>query len=193
MRRITIILLLLVTFLSGCKNDKDPAPEYDQIDIVTGIYLRNELAQLWNSHGNPNSNILVNNIAKDDNEGQGLVVEGINRIVMYPNPCSSIIYIHSPIELSKVWIIPAKPISAFQSVNFENKFNESSYDENKIDQVATKNIKVEANEFVVNISDLEQGFYRIFVKDKNGGLKWDNIFVDRGIENWESYLENIWN
>ena len=154
-------LLILISILAlSCTNNKINSPtENTSLNLVTGINLRqtsdsNEIPQKL---GNPN--ILVKNL-----------------FFVYPNPSNDFVQITANQNISSIWIVAATPEKIYQDVNFSNILNSDLFSEQTI--VSNSKISVtgpSATSFRINIENLVNGYYKIFVKI-DGKIYWDNMY-----------------
>ena len=183
-----IIFLFAFWGLLACGNDDDANNNIDKsqdIDIVTGIKLKDEVGTIFAEYGNPNT--LVENI------------------LVYPNPAFDFVSIDSSEDILVIWLVSGNKSIEYSNVNFTSILTSNSYSENEIERIAelkfSKAINDEDNSEVnnenidnlilttldientfdvdsilINTSELKGGYYRVFVKTESG-IYWDNIYV----------------
>lgn len=184
-------IVLIVTFfaLLACSDDdsNSGSQKSQEIDIVTGITITDELGVKISEFGNPNTLS--------------------EKILVYPNPPFESLKIDSFEKIEAIWLVSAEKSTQFMNVDFSSILNSNLYTEADIDVIAeikfnkdnevldTENEEVsEAEEdnalpvmdfasentvvdnLLINVSELSDGYYRVFVKTATG-IYWDNIYV----------------
>ncbi len=167
----TILILLTILLFVSCDDDTDLDNETD-IDLVTGIVTRDAIGGIIEEFGNPNT--LTN-----------------DRLFCYPNPAIDILRIvdtSTNPTMNEAWIIKGNAKKIFQNTNFESIINSNLYTITELDnlELVTYDLSSSINEVTVDISSLEPGYYRIFVKFDNGEIIWENIYNTN-----EHYLTTI--
>jgi len=168
-------ILIGLLILSSCSNDDDTNISINEtdIDLVTGINIRNsefsEVIQL----GNPN-------------------VFSNNQFIAYPNPPAGVLSLSSSQNISDVWIRPANANRIHQETDFNSILNSDLYVETQIQ--SNSELEFSNLSFLnldLNLESLNSGYYKVFTKI-NGEIYWENIFVAEN--NFEiEYLINYWN
>lgn len=173
MKRMTIILALLI--LISCSNDDENnnSTSETNIELVTGINIRNSEFSAPIKLGNPN--VLTN-----------------NQFIAYPNPPAGALSLSAPENISDVWITSANAEKIYQQTDFSTILNSDLYAESEIELNAEiEAIDLNSTNIVLNLENLSSGYYRVFVKI-NGTLYWDNIYIPES--NFEiDDLINYWN
>ena len=195
-----LLSLLACVICISCNNDDDGSSssisaKQTQIDLVTGITLKDSAGVTFAEYGNPNvfsENILVS-----------------------PNPAGDNFSINSSESIIAVWVLLGKKDTSYIGVNFENILATDTYSENEIESIAElKYSKVQAEEnqdegnsgtgnndnevegfpntdfentlnvdsILINASELTNGYYRVFVKMESG-IYWDNIYISNDASN----------
>ncbi|WP_367391363.1 hypothetical protein [Lewinella sp. LCG006] len=160
-------LLLLVLLFSTCQDDEavtpDPYDEELQLEIVTGINVRDVNAAPLGSYGNPN------------------VFSG--EVDFYPNPAlgqANVIYFGAAgLNVKQYWIFAASVDTSYADINYNLLLDNATYSP---DEVAALNVvqtnTVNQQGFALNLEGFTPGYYRIFYLMSDNTLYWDNIYVD---------------
>jgi hypothetical protein len=171
-----IILFVLVVSIFSCKND-DSNNQTDMLNInlVSGINLRETADQVPLRFGNPN--IFVS-----------------NQLVVYPNLAYEVINIYSQNVITDVYFISGWPEKIHQNVDFNDILNSGVYAESTISGLSTLKFNGTDLFSTFNISNLEAGYYRVFIKTNNQ-FYWDNFYKTNSPTS-NTQIENIstfWN
>lgn len=172
----TLLSICLLLFV-GCKreeNEPEPAEPTD-LNIVTGIYLVNEICDPVGSYGNPNTwRPLPNEVGYS---------------AACPNPATNKLTL--PLETSspvKVWFIPAEQNFDFADINFPNILADQTYDQEDLTLAAVINQRFDSvdGSLVIDVSTLTPGFYRMFTQvEQEDFLAWQNIYISAPGGSWE--------
>ena len=185
MRLLFFISFLTFICLIGCNKEKNNSDiGFGKIDIVTGIVCCDESGQLFNIYGNPNENRIIDNTPS---ESSYLPITST-----FPNPAQDVFNIHSPVKIKTVWILTAEESSSFQNIGFSMELENIAYSKSTLNDKALISFEQESSYLAVNVSDLTQGFYRVFTELENGSVTWHNLFVTRDIEDLDAYFKDIW-
>lgn len=171
-------LLMLLSVLSlSCSSDDNNNPENTNMNLVTGINLRQTAEDIPFEFGNPN--ILVN-----------------NKFVAYPNPVNNVVNIASQENITDIWLVRGNAKKIYQTVNFGSILNNSLYPEASIITSSQLSLNGQSSEAIgLNIGALEKGYYKVFVKI-GGQIYWDNLYkYDEGESNEDQFnaMFNFWN
>lgn len=171
-------LLMLLSVLSlSCSSDDNSNPGNTSMNLVTGINLRQTAEDIPFEFGNPN--ILVN-----------------NKFVAYPNPVNNVVNIASQENITDIWLVRGTPKKIYQTVNFSSILNNSLYTETSIINSAELSLNGQSSDVIsLNVSALEKGYYKVFVKI-GGQIYWDNLYkYDEGESNEDQFnaMFNFWN
>jgi hypothetical protein len=171
-------LLIFISILSlSCSSDDNSNPSNTDMNLVTGINLRQTSDDIGLEFGNPN--ILVN-----------------NKFVAYPNPANNVVYIAAQENITDIWLVPGTPIKIYQNTNFSSLLNSALYPEASIITNADFALNGQASDVIgLNISTLEKGYYKVFVKI-GGQIYWDNLYkYEEGESNEDQFnaIFNFWN
>ncbi len=170
-------LLLLLTVCFSCSSDDDNSQSPIEADktaanLVTGIVLRADEFSVPIVLGNPNQ--LVNNST------------------VYPNPAPEALTVvdNSNTGFEKFWIIEANEEKVFQETDFEAILNSGLYSETELNLLSVQDGgNLSSSNLVINLNDLQEGYYRIFIKIDNV-IEWHNIY--KGAPEIDD-LMNFWN
>ena len=152
---ISIAFLSIMTF--NCNNDDDP--KFKEIDAVTGIKMVDENGGSLGVWGIPN--------------------EKASSISVFPIPAKSIFIIESELPLKNIWIISG----ACETDDLDTDISELSlaidYQISEIEELQLINIpstEINGNSIAVDVSDLQEGIYRIFFETESNEVYWKNVF-----------------
>ncbi|WP_353778896.1 hypothetical protein [Winogradskyella sp. 3972H.M.0a.05] len=173
MKNLALILTLLL--LVSCNNDDENnnITSETQIDLVTGINVRQDEFSTPIQLGNPN--VFTN-----------------NQFITFPNPATEALSLLSPQGITDVWIVPANADKIYQETNFSSILNSDLYAETLIQQNTELGFSdLNSTNLILNLEDLSSGYYKVFVKI-NGSIFWENIYIAGN--NFEiDDLINYWN
>ncbi len=172
MRNFIYVFVLLFCFACGDDDnvtpntDPDSTALFSDIDIVTGLQLRDENASLIGTVGNPN-------IKNEDSS-------------IYPNPANSVVTISSPINtIETVWILPGNQTTDFGDVDFQSKVGAIMYDQTQLDESQVGTFGLNGPQINLNLQDFDNGYYRIFYHMTDGELRWDNFYLNKDLSGSE--------
>lgn len=176
MKKFLFIVIALV--ILSCKND-DSIDETDKLDItlVTGITIRETADQVPLKLGNPN--VFTNNL-----------------FTVFPNPASNVINIFCQNTITDVYFLPATAQKIHQNVDYSTLNNSALYQESTLSSLASLKLNNQTEAILnIDITGLETGYYRIFIKTQEL-LFWDNFYkLDSQIDgdNQIDALIEFWN
>ncbi|WP_291129219.1 hypothetical protein [Flavobacterium sp. UBA7682] len=170
-------LLIIISILSlSCSDDNTNNLGNTDMNLVTGINLRQTAEDIPFEFGNPN--ILVN-----------------NKFVAYPNPVNDVVNIAAQENITDIWLVRGTPKKIYQNINFSSILNNNLYPETSIITNSDFALNGQSSEIIsLNISTLEKGYYKVFVKI-GGQIYWDNLYkYEEGATNEEQFnaLFNFW-
>lgn len=181
---VSLLTLLAATLLIlvGCKQDQDePEPiEPTDMNIVTGIYLINEVGAQVGEYGNPNERKVSSNAL---HYARAFPVPARNRL-------SVELQIDSIDSEVKVWLIPGKQNLDFADTNFAKALSDHTYDQKDLTQAAVIDQSFASADGypAIDVSKLTPGFYRMFVHIEQGDLLfWQNIYIPRPNSSWDDF------
>ena len=163
LKSIIHVLCVIILFVScGVNDDKE-------IDVVTGLHLfdaNGSALGLWNE---PN-----------DNLGDALC---------YPNPSNGILSLASQDQIIKVWILEGNCMASSDETIREDA-STLNYTIGKIEEQQIREIPIiDFNGIItLNLTDLGEGFYRIFYMTVPEDLFWQNVYVDPNITSFQDLL-----
>ncbi len=173
MKKMTIIFALLV--LISCSNDDENnnSTSETNIELVTGINIRNSEFSSPTQLGNPN--VLTN-----------------NQFIAYPNPPAGALSLSASENISDVWITSANAEKIYQQTDFNSILNSNLYTVSEIELNSEMEFTdLNSTNLVLNLENLNSGYFKVFVKI-DGNLYWDNIYIPEN--NFEiDDLINFWN
>jgi hypothetical protein len=153
-----ILLVLVVASIFGCNSDESN-DQTDMLDLnlVSGINLRETADQEPLKLGNPN--IFVN-----------------NQFSVFPNPASDVVNVSSQNIISDIYFLSATAEKIHQYFDFNVGINSNTYQESTISSLSSLKLNNQDEAILnVDVSNLETGYYRVFIKT-NGLLFWDNFY-----------------
>lgn len=158
MKRITLIFVLLIIFSCSNNDDNNNSGSETNLELVTGINIRNSEYSTATQLGNPN--VLVN-----------------SQFVAYPNPPNGILRILASENITDVWLIAANAKKTNQQTDFSSVLNSNLYPQSLIETNSQIDFTdLNTINLTLNLENLNSGYYRLFVKI-NGALYWDNIYI----------------
>ncbi|WP_075589702.1 hypothetical protein [Labilibacter marinus] len=182
------LLIVCCYFLQACSKDDTPSTP-EQLNIVTGIYTSDNEQSVLAVYGNPN---VYSEVKEKLNTESGIISNDYSGLRTYPNPCDDFISINADIEIVKTWMIKAEPSNAHKNIDFTDLLSQASFNNTKLDKAAFTTFDISGKSIMLNTTDYEEGFYRIFVEFKNGEINCSNIFVTKDFEQSFKYFESIW-
>lgn len=176
MKKVILSLVVLHTLAFQC----DPGTGiYDtnarDLEIITGLQVRAANGVELQKFGNPNYKN--------------------STIHAYPNPVNTQLSGTGPDIVRKVWFVPGELEYDFQGVEFNVLYQNVLYPEADIEADHVKFFTPNSAFFVVNVSDVPSGYYRVFYLLDNGEMYWDNIYIDheRPFQESIDQLADDWN
>lgn len=171
-------LLMLLSVLSlSCSSDDNSNTGNTNMNLVTGINLRQTAEDIGLEFGNPN--VFVNNM-----------------FVAYPNPVNNVVYIAAQENITDIWLVRGNAKKIYQNTNFGTLLNSTLYPEATISSSSDLSLNGQSSEAIsLNVSTLEKGYYKVFVKI-GGQIYWDNLYkYDEGESNEDQFnaIFNFWN
>jgi len=103
---------------------------------------------------------------------------------IFPCPAIDEVFVTSSAAISKMWIV--RGICAKDSIfeNFEAIIDTISYNEGEIEEVSLREVEdlPSLQTFKVNISDLENGLYRVFWILDDDEIEWQNLYKGNDLD-----------
>jgi len=159
-------ILVVCAFISCDNKDDDsytiePTVVEEQIDLVTGLILKDNAGVLIDTVGNPNINT------------QDLLV--------FPNPARSVVFVQVE-NSAKFWIVPGiKEDSLFTDVDFPTVFLSETYTESELDSLSIIRFNLNdypnLNQYSIDLTDFPESYYRLFIQRTDGSIAWDNFYI----------------
>lgn len=151
-----VLFFLLAIVVLGCVSEND-GPEKTALKLITGLTLRQNFDDTPFQLGNPNT------LTAD-------------KFVIYPNPANETFVVFADENVSNVWVVPANPQKIYQDVDFSTVLNNDLYSEQTLASNSDSWLSGQTSNTVsMDISDLEPGYYKVFVKI-GGEIYWDNLY-----------------
>ncbi|WP_272022432.1 hypothetical protein [Olleya namhaensis] len=175
MRNYVLLLILFLSIFSctDCEDDAIIEVNQEDIDLVTGLDIRQDEFSEVIRLGNPN--IL---------QGQSIV---------FPNPAVNYLNIktNNSLNLSSVWIVDGYQRKIYQDINFDTTLNSNLYSEDFLNANARLDfLDNSSSNLQINLENLTEGYYRVFVKI-NDAIEWHNIYKgDITIQELIDYWDN---
>jgi hypothetical protein len=151
-------MMMLIVFVScGDNNREDFDPR--RIEIVTGMNLTDANGIPVEQWGNPN------------------VPSNVN-FSIFPKPAFESIRIRTNSAMQRIWLIRGVPTQLLFDTDFDQVFAETPYQFADVEAYAFRTIETPSTtEVDVSLTDITQGYYRVFIELANGSIIWDNIYV----------------
>jgi len=153
-------ILIISLFLLCTSCDKDSDSNFEKVNTVTGIAFTDENGSALGQWQFPNE--------KDTDVG------------VFPNPAIDVISLFSLVPLSGVWIILGDCEGEDIGADITEMSQSLSY---TVSDIVTNQIvlfsdtQTSSNQRSIDISDLEEGFYRIFFEiEATGEIFWKNFY-----------------
>ncbi len=206
MKKIGLLLLTIVLTFS-CKKDDDSSgasienKEASKLNLVTGILLRAGAYDQPIVYGNPNGKGILQEQTSASNPEPGngglTTSELPEPLVVFPNPPVDFLWIKTNFEkkASKIWIVNGVPTKKYASIDYKALLQDVSYSDGELENASLISLSDANIDSPINISDLEVGYYRIFVKSEVG-LEWANFYKPDNSANAEdlfSIMDRFWN
>jgi hypothetical protein len=161
MKKAGLLLALSIMLIAGCKKDDGTNSTYDT--QIKGVQLRAVDASDAGTLGSPDTKT----------DGQGWFS------VAYPIPCSDVLSffirttpssgLSAKCRLVSALFTGAPPTASIQNQNMVGVV---------VKEIATETLTGE-NHFTIDVSDVPQGFYRLYFELSDGQMYWDNIWIAR--------------
>ncbi len=168
------IILLLTVFIMSCNSDDTSlSTNKKDIDIITGISIRGIFVPEVITVGNPNNFI------------------DYEKISIFPNPAIDALKIENLIneQITDVWFVKCNPNKDYKTTNFNSILNSNLYSVSNIESNSgLKFNNLVGNNFVVNLEDVDHGYYKVFV-NSNEIIYWDNIYIMKNNETFDDIVE----
>ena len=169
MKNIKILLVLIVALVS-CESDDDTSLVLEEVDLelVTGLQIRNSQASFLMQLGNPN-------VLSEES-------------IMYPNPAIDAfrIDVFGDSEITDVW----NAQKVYQDVDFDSLLSSDVYLESEIENKSDYYFSFNGSgNAIINLENYDNGYYKIFVKINNQ-IEWNNIYVGNDMD--VNDLMNYW-
>jgi len=165
--RIILVAFFLTTFFT-CK-DGSLLYNHTDVDLVTGIVVRNAYANTTGTLGNPN-------------------VFDKTKFNAYPNLTYDFVNLSAADTITEIWIVAAKGRKKFKNDDFDLILSSNLYDENQIVSCAIDHYtNLNSQNLQLNLSDFDKGYYKVFVK-VGENIYCDNIYVAKS----ESDIDKVY-
>ena len=169
-----IVVLVMATLFISCGDEDEEDFDPTRLDIVTGLRLRDNLGQVIATWGNPN-------------------VSSNTAMAVFPIPANDVIRVQTGSAIQNIWVVSGFPSRRFFDTDFAQVYAENPFQENAVRAAAIRSFdNVGSTNIVLNLSDVSQGYYRLYVQLQNGSILIDNIYVDQsgnpdltGINFWD--------
>jgi hypothetical protein len=158
MKKVIIGLLMAVVFIACGDNDEE---DFDptRLDIVTGINVTNSSGQIVQVLGNPN-------------------VSSNGSISIFPKPAFETIRIVANSSIRNIWMVRGTPSRAFFDTNFQQVFADNPFQQSEVEASSFRAFEnLNGNNIDLNLADINQGYYRVFVQLENNTIVSDNIYL----------------
>ncbi|NNL16227.1 MAG: hypothetical protein HKO81_06260 [Flavobacteriaceae bacterium] len=164
--RIVLNLLLVVNLLVSCQNDDDNSTSNSETDLelVTGIEIRNSQSSALMNLGNPNINT--------------------NQVIMYPNPPIDALRIDAigNSGITDIWLVTGNAQKTHQDIDFDSLLSSDTYSESEIEDESEYYFSFnESGNAIINLENYSNGYYKVFVKINNQ-IEWNNVYVGNDMD-----------
>lgn len=160
MKKMMAALSLGLLLMTGCKKNDNGGGLYDT--VITGVNLRTVDAAPAGTMGTPNTNTTGQNWFS----------------VAFPIPCNQVQNFVIQTQTSGL-SANCKLVSAiFPGVPGTIAVENENMQGVVVRQMQTGPLS-DNNHFAMDVSDLPQGFYRLYFEVSNGELYWDNVWISR--------------
>ncbi len=157
-----MLLLCMIMVFSACTDvmvNKTQELDYQSLRAVTGLDMLDASGASMGKWKTPNQN-----------PGDG---------ILFPVPGNGNIAFLGSEEFRKIWITPATCVIDTTNTNIEIASLSISVDIEDIEEIALEEYDASGNTFNLDLSNLGQGFYKIFYLTESGGdVNWVNYYLD---------------
>ena len=168
-----LLFAVVIALVVSCGDDDSEDFDPTRLDIVTGMTLTNSQGQTIESWGNPNTN-------------------ANGSISIFPKPAFESIRIVANSTIRNVWMVQGVPSRRFFDTNFQQVFSENPFQQSEVEAIAFRTFdNVNGNNVNLNLSDIRQGYYRVFVQLENNTIVSDNIYL-QGSSTVDLNAINFW-
>ena len=160
MKKIFVLVIIFMLFISCGDNDSE---DFDptRLDIVTGMNLTNTLGQIEAVWGNPNVSVNTS-------------------VVVFPKPAFGSMRIEATTSIKNIWMVRGVPSRRFTDTDFVQVFAENPFQQQEVEAISFRTFdNLNASSIALNLSDISQGYYRVYVQLQDNSIISDNIYVER--------------
>lgn len=160
-----LMVISMVLYFTSCADvTVTKTTDYASLSAVTGLNLADESGApigTWNSPNNKTGNAAV-----------------------YPIPGNGNVSIFSSECLTKIWITPASCVIDTVNQNIPSLSQSIEIDLDEVEDLALEEYDASGNIFQLDLSNLGQGFYKIFYQiGPNEEIFWTNYYIDPNFSN----------
>jgi hypothetical protein len=174
MRKLLYPLLFLI-FLGGCSEDEMIPDTGLEVPVIHGYYARSEAGYSMGIYGYSTPNVKLGNQSND-------FMQSEYAFITFPNPAHNIyqVMINTPgqEEIKKIWLVQAVMRDPFQIPAVASDGNSNMIVNSPLVQITTRQ-----NHALLDVTNLPEGYYRIYVK-VNNHLLYDNLVIFRPSYEW---------
>lgn len=140
-------------------------PDYSDLQIVTGLFLYDASGIAIGKVGNPNHK-----------HGEGLFV--------YPIPATTSMRIQTTNStISKVFLIDASCYMDSSGLDLIIASDTLQYTSTQLESKSVLSLDLSDDTIALNLSNLEKGFYRLFILLNDDEYYWYNTYIDPSLNN----------
>ena len=160
---------------TSCEEDpilKPIAEDPADIDLVTGLVLRDVIGAPVPEYGNPNISD--------------------SGIVLYPNPADYSVIIQAWTRIRKVWFVKGDVnYTSFVDTDFEDVFSVNPYRQSVVMDSALVQYDVDTTKYIIDVTGFPEGYLRVFYLLDNDSLKWSNLVIKHS-GTWQTAVQEIY-
>ena len=158
MRTFHLLLFIAFCIFVSCDSNESDAPNFEDLDVVTGITLTDFNGAPIGTWNQPN-----------DKAGE---------VSIFPNPFSGQLFLQSPVDIERIWILPANCNTTDLSNDIPELSQNISHSLEDIEEASIKNFPLiqlnNNNMLALNLEDINEGFYKLFYETTSGDIRWIN-------------------
>ncbi|MBN2166413.1 MAG: hypothetical protein JW717_09075 [Marinilabiliaceae bacterium] len=177
--RYLFLIILIVSIITRCENyEEETTIKANDFRLVTGLLCRQSIEDAGFVVGNPNdwSNFTLPDPVPDNSV---ISIAPGNSFNTYSNPFHSTLIIINDFDIESIWIVKGVVSSQYQSENFDQLFKTTPIDTTGMNKISCKRYNFNDSlytHFALDLSELENGFYKIIVKDKSSNMLWRTVY-----------------
>lgn len=171
----SLLFISILCFCLACKKDKDS--NFEKINTVTGVCFTDE-------NGTPLGKWQFPNEKAPD-------------LFLFPNPAINLIFLEAQESLKNIWIILGDCETEDIGEDITQMSQSLSYEVEEIEArevlLSFDSSQLTDNSLIINISGLDEAFYRMFIETENGEIFWKNFYKFSGPTGGQSLVDLLEN